>query len=120
MKSQLSLIGQHALLDLYGINPVVACDTVVIEEILLHAAQLVGATVLNSYFHSFGENQGVTGVLLLSESHISIHTWPEHGFAAVDLFMCGDVLLKKAADYLIDALQATSYQWQQMNRGHQV
>jgi S-adenosylmethionine decarboxylase len=47
------------------------------------------ARVLFSHFHAFGEGQGVTGVVLLAESHITIHTWPECGFAAADIFMCG-------------------------------
>jgi S-adenosylmethionine decarboxylase len=57
---------------------------------LTEVASVCGATLLDIRLHTFGENQGVTGVALLAESHISIHTWPESQFAAIDVFMCGD------------------------------
>ena len=60
---------------------------------------------------------GVTGMLLLCESHISIHTWPEHQFAAIDLFMCGDTRPELAADYLAEALSAEQRQWRDIIRG---
>jgi S-adenosylmethionine decarboxylase len=79
--------GTHLLADLWG-----ACrldDPVYINTALREAAQAAGATILHSHFHHFSPNGGVSGVVVLAESHISIHTWPEHGFAAVDIFMCG-------------------------------
>jgi len=85
-----STLGKHVLADLHGIAADLLTQPQLIEQILLRAAQTAGATPIFSKFHQFGEGQGVTGVLLLRESHISIHTWPEHGFAAVDAFMCGD------------------------------
>ena len=60
-----------------------------IEKSLVRAAEDARATVLNGHFHSFGSGLGVSGVLLLAESHISIHTWPERRFASIDVFMCG-------------------------------
>jgi S-adenosylmethionine decarboxylase len=83
-------LGRHLLADFSGIDSALLIDPQHVERILLQAAQLAGATAIFAKFHHFGENAGVTGVLLLRESHISIHTWPEHGFAAVDAFMCGD------------------------------
>ncbi len=80
--------GKHLLLDLYQ-----AChlsDQGVIEQALLEAAEACNAKILQKNFHSFGGEQGITGMLLLAESHISIHTWPESHFAAVDIFMCGN------------------------------
>ncbi len=56
---------------------------------LREAAVTAGATILHSHFHHFSPNGGVSGVVVLAESHISIHTWPERGFAAIDIFMCG-------------------------------
>jgi S-adenosylmethionine decarboxylase len=85
-----STLGKHVLADLHGIAADLLTQPQLIEQILLRAAQAAGATPIFSKFHQFGEGQGVTGVLLLRESHISIHTWPEHRFAAVDAFMCGD------------------------------
>jgi len=80
--------GKHLLLDLYQANHL--SDKLVIEKALLGAADACHAKVLQKHFHSFGEEQGITGMLLLAESHISIHTWPESHFAAVDIFMCGN------------------------------
>tara|TARA_R110002153_G_scaffold6556_12_gene30041 strand:- start:6219 stop:6602 length:384 start_codon:yes stop_codon:yes gene_type:complete len=80
--------GKHLLLDLY--QAVHLSDMSVIEKALLEAADACDAKVLQKNFHSFGEEQGITGMLLLAESHISIHTWPESHFAAVDIFMCGN------------------------------
>ena len=80
--------GKHLILDLY--QAIHLDDKGVIEQALMDAAQTCNATVLQKNFHSFGEEQGITGMLLLAESHISIHTWPESHFAAVDIFMCGN------------------------------
>ncbi|MBT0569048.1 adenosylmethionine decarboxylase [Curvibacter sp. CHRR-16] len=98
--------GTHLLIDLWGAQQL--DDVAHIEQALLQAAQAAGATVLHCHLHHFqaaasaqntqssevpagfgSAGTGVTGVLLLAESHISIHTWPERGFAAVDVFMCG-------------------------------
>ena len=80
--------GKHLILDLYQANHL--SNKNVIEEALIEAAEACNANVLQKNFHSFGEEQGITGMLLLAESHISIHTWPESHFAAVDIFMCGN------------------------------
>nr|WP_254171142.1 adenosylmethionine decarboxylase [Ralstonia mannitolilytica] len=91
-------VGEHLLLDLYGVAPALLRDAVALETALRDAADALGATILHAHLHRFdsvrtglpvGEQGGVTGVLLLAESHLSIHTWPEHGFAAIDAFMCG-------------------------------
>lgn len=82
-------LGRHLLADLHGVAASLLTQPQLIEKMLLNAAQAAGATPIFSKFHQFGIGEGVTGVLLLRESHISIHTWPEHGFAAVDAFMCG-------------------------------
>lgn len=89
-------VGQHCILDVYQINDNWLQDAVAIEELLRQAAQAAQAHILTSHFHTFGGNGGVTGVLLLAESHISIHTWPEHHYAAIDIFMCGQLLTKAA------------------------
>jgi S-adenosylmethionine decarboxylase len=79
--------GTHLLIDIWGGSRL--ADAAHIERALLQSAAACGAKVLGINLHSFGENSGVTGVALLAESHISIHTWPETGFAALDVFMCG-------------------------------
>ena len=112
-------IGMHALLDLFGIDVKTACDEALISLLLHQAAHLAGATVLQSHFHHFGENMGVTGVLLLSESHISIHTWPEYQFAAVDIFICGKHQIEIAADFLKTAFNAQNFSLKFENRGNE-
>ncbi len=79
--------GRHLLADLYGCP--VLDDVALIETALRAAADSAGATVIGLHLHHFGQGQGVTGVALLAESHMSIHSWPEHGYAAIDIFLCG-------------------------------
>lgn len=80
--------GQHLLVDLWECSHLQ--DMELIRTVLHDAATICGATVLDIKLHGFGEEAGVTGVAILAESHISIHTWPETGYAAVDVFMCGN------------------------------
>jgi S-adenosylmethionine decarboxylase len=80
--------GMHLLVDLWGATNLSEPDH--IDRALREAAVVAGATILHSHFHHFTPNGGVSGVLVLAESHISIHTWPEKNFAAIDIFMCGD------------------------------
>lgn len=101
------MAGQHLLLDLDATAPTLLCDVAGIERLLREAATLAGATIIHGHFHPFGPGMGVTGVLLLRESHISIHTWPENAFAAVDIFMCGDAQPRLAARHIEQGLQAT-------------
>lgn len=79
--------GTHLLVDLWGATNL--DDPEHIDRSLREAALRAGATILHSHFHHFTPNGGVSGVVVLAESHISIHTWPERNFAAVDVFMCG-------------------------------
>ncbi|HTK85269.1 MAG TPA: adenosylmethionine decarboxylase [Patescibacteria group bacterium] len=79
--------GLHLLIDMHGAKNL--RDQALIERALREAATACGATILDVKLHSFGEGAGITGVAILAESHISIHTWPETGFAAIDIFMCG-------------------------------
>jgi S-adenosylmethionine decarboxylase len=76
--------GDHLLVEFWG--AVALRDTVKIQA----AVEAAGATLLHSYFHEFGDGGGVSGVSVLAESHITIHTWPERAYAAIDIFMCGD------------------------------
>lgn len=79
--------GLHLLIDFWGASHLQDID--LIEQTMREAAVACGATVLGVNLHSFGAGAGVTGVAILAESHISIHTWPETGYLAIDVFMCG-------------------------------
>jgi S-adenosylmethionine decarboxylase len=113
--------GQHILADLYGIASELLNNPITTEQLLVASASAAGATILSSHFHTFGSDHGtepgVTGVVLLAESHISIHTWPEFGFAAVDIFMCGDAQPQRALDMLQAALAATDSRVKTVMRG---
>lgn len=109
--------GAHLLADLYGITPDKLTDAKTIERLLRDSAQAAGAVILHSHFHTFGAGQGVTGVVLLAESHISIHTWPEFGFAAADIFMCGNSAPQRALEVIQAALQASNSSVQTIERG---
>lgn len=109
--------GRHLLVDFYGVASMHLGDCAAIEALLRDAASAAGATPVGGEFHHFGPGLGVTGVLLLKESHISIHTWPEHGFAAVDVFMCGAAQPEKAVRVIEAALQPASVARQEARRG---
>lgn len=100
--------GTHVLADLSGIAAEKLSSCEGLDRLLRAAAEAANARVLHSLFHGFGDGQGVTGVVLLAESHISIHTWPECGFAAADIFMCGNAQPELALAIIESALQPTS------------
>ena len=99
-------VGKHCILELYQCDAAKLDDEAFLRTAITAAAKRAGATLLNLITHRF-EPQGVTGLALLAESHISIHTWPESGYAAVDVFTCGDhTMPEKACQVLADELQA--------------
>lgn len=108
--------GTHVLADLSGICAEKLSDCALLETLLRDAAEAAGARILFSHFHAFGEGQGVTGVVLLAESHITIHTWPECGFAAADIFMCGSAQPELALALMETALGPQSRKIQAIRR----
>jgi S-adenosylmethionine decarboxylase len=110
-------LGRHVLADLQGVAAAPLGDASLIETLLTRAAIAAGATPIFAKFHHFGAGQGVTGVLLLAESHISIHTWPEYGFAAVDAFMCGNAQPELAVDIVCQALHPEHCETREIERG---
>lgn len=82
-------LGRHVLAEVYGCDPFLLNDVKTVEHIMVNAALAAGAEVREVAFHKFSP-QGVSGVVVISESHLAIHTWPELGYAAVDVFTCGD------------------------------
>ncbi|CAG9174774.1 adenosylmethionine decarboxylase [Cupriavidus pampae] len=111
------VLGRHLLLDLQGVAAAVLTDAARIERVLHDAAQAAGATPIASRFQHFGPGLGVTGVLLLRESHISIHTWPEYGFAAVDIFMCGEAQPERGVEIIVAALAPVAHHVRDEARG---
>ena len=109
--------GNHGLLDLYGCDEAILKDEGRLKTALAAVAQAAEATILTEHFHTFGGAGGVTGVLLLAESHISIHTWPEHRFAAIDAFICGGMKLEKVKEVLYRELAAERAVWTVARRG---
>jgi S-adenosylmethionine decarboxylase len=113
----LTAIGRHVLLELRDCNRAKLDDLDFIRTSLLEAAQEVGATVIGDIFHQFSP-QGVTGVVAIAESHLCIHTWPEHGYAAMDIFTCGDGFdPKDAAELLIQRLESADPEMTEIARG---
>ena len=92
-------------------------DLPFIQESLIEAAISTGATIVGQTFHKFAP-QGVTGVVAIAESHVCIHTWPEYGYAAVDIFTCGDNFdPHEAAQFIVDKLHAGSHSLTELSRG---
>ena len=108
-------MGHHVLVSLYGIPFVMLNDIYRIREAFDKAVIACGATVLNRFSHQFVP-QGVTVVYALAESHISIHTFPENGCCAVDVYTCGDMDPKAAVDVLLDYFKPLEVSMQEMKR----
>ncbi len=101
-------LGRHLTIEYYDCNAQTLANVKGMEEIFLHAAQVSGATVLESSFHAF-HPQGVSGIVVICESHFAVHAWPEHDYAAVDIFTCGDQIdFELAAATLRDKLGSRS------------
>ena len=94
----LDVAGKHLIIDFWGPQPLQ--DIALIEKALIDAASIAGAILLHIHLHQFSSGGGVTGVALLAESHISVHTWPERDYAAFDVFMCGNARPEKAVEHL--------------------
>lgn len=107
--------GGHLLIDLWGASNLT--DPQFIETALRAAAAAAGATILHAHLHQFGDGGGVSGVLVLAESHISIHTWPERDFAAIDVFMCGACDPQRSVPLLREAFRPTSVDLSEHRRG---
>ncbi len=113
----MNALGKHLLLELKDCDREVLNDLGFLKGVLTAAASEAGATVLGESFHQFSPH-GVSGVVIIAESHLFIHTWPELGYAAVDIFTCGDsVQPEKAAQKLIRELGAKSPSILEIQRG---
>jgi spermidine synthase len=109
-------LGNHILVEFMNCDPHIMNDVAGIERDMVAAAEKANATVINSTFHHFSP-WGVSGVVVIQESHLAIHTWPEYGYAAVDLFTCGDMDAWISFDFLKEAFKSQSYSAIEMKRG---
>ena len=110
-------LGVQVTADFYGIPYAVLDNTDIIKQLMLQAAKEANTTIINYYFHKFAP-QGVSGAIIIAESHLSIHTWPEEGYAAIDIFTCGDKTKPyHAIEYLKDALKPTNIAITETQRG---
>ncbi|MEM6454835.1 MAG: adenosylmethionine decarboxylase [Acidobacteriota bacterium] len=109
-------LGRHLIAELYGCRADRLDDLDTLRRALYDAADAIGATCLGDRFHRFTP-QGVSGTVLIAESHLGIHTWPEHGYAAFDVFTCGDLDPAPAAALIAARLDAAEVRQQTIERG---
>jgi S-adenosylmethionine decarboxylase len=107
--------GMHLIIDLWGGKHL--DNLALVKQTLTDAVSEIGATLLNIDLHHFEPNGGISGVAVLAESHMSIHTWPEKGYAALDVFVCGDCQPQKAIPVLRRAFLPDNIQCTEMKRG---
>ena len=113
----MNALGRHILAEIHGCDSKVLNDITGVEEIMVHAALSSGAEVREVAFHKFSP-QGVSGVVVISESHLAVHTWPEHGYAAVDEFTCGDSVNPwDACNYIVEKFGAQNFTASETLRG---
>jgi len=109
-------LGRHIHLDLYDCTPGLLATPEASERILNAAARAMGATIVGSHFHAFSPH-GVSGVVVIAESHLTVHTWPEHDFAAVDVFSCGELNLAAGIELLVAEFGAQRHDSAGFDRG---
>ncbi len=107
--------GTHLIVDLWGAERL--DDLAHVEATLRDAVTAAKATLLHIHLHRFTPNQGISGVAVLAESHISVHTWPENGYAALDIFMCGDAEPQATIAVLRDAFKPERLAVEEILRG---
>ncbi|BCB95162.1 S-adenosylmethionine decarboxylase proenzyme [Dissulfurispira thermophila] len=110
-------LGTHLLVELRDCNPEILKDLSKVKDALVSAAKEAMATIIDVSFHEFNPF-GISGMVVIAESHLSIHTWPEYGYAAVDIFTCGDIIKPEvAAHYLIAQFESKNPSIVEMKRG---
>lgn len=110
-------LGKHLIIELFQCDSTILNNPKTLEHHLLAAVKLSGATVIQPFFHQFSPH-GVTGVVVVAESHFCLHTWPEYGYCALDIFTCGDsVNGNQALDYLKESLKAANASVMEIKRG---
>jgi len=114
-RNGLEFAGTHLLIDFWGADNLTDLD--LMETCFRKCVDVCGATLLHIHMHHFTPNGGISGVAVLAESHISVHTWPERGYAAFDIFMCGAAQPEKAIPVLKSAFKPSSVTISEQLRG---
>ena len=110
-------LGKHLIVECYGCDSTLINDINHVEAIMLKAAEEAQATVVEYKFHKFAPH-GISGVLIIAESHFAIHTWPEYGYCSLDLFTCGDLTNNNAAlDIINKGFKSSHHSAIEMKRG---
>lgn len=110
-------LGKHLLVDLRDCSSEMIKDLDTVKDAMMQAAKEASATIVDVSFHEFSPF-GISGMVVIAESHLSIHTWPEYGYAAVDIFTCGDLIKPEtAAQYLIERFQSKNPLVVELKRG---
>ncbi len=109
-------LGTHVIAELFNCDEYHINNLKKVEEVMMAAAELSKATIIKPFFHKFSP-YGISGVIVIAESHFTIHTWPEYGYAAVDVFTCGDLDYQAALDYIKTELGAERCSLFQLQRG---
>ncbi len=110
-------LGTHLLIELRDCDPKILKNLEKVRKILVSAAKEAKATIINNSFHEFNPF-GISGVVVIAESHLTIHTWPEYGYAAVDIFTCGDIIKpERAVSYLVKKFDCKNPSVVEMKRG---
>jgi S-adenosylmethionine decarboxylase len=111
-------LGNHVLVDAWDCPPALLNDVDLIRSVLLDAIKAGGATLIDICIHQFSPH-GVTATATLAESHVAIHTWPEHGYFAADLFFCGSLDPLRSIDSIVNGLRAGEVRTRELKRGFQ-
>lgn len=112
-------LGKHVILDLYDCPTDLLKNPQEIEQIMEAAATAMQATIVQQTFHEFSPH-GVSGVIVIKESHLTIHTWPEHGYAAIDIFTCGTIQMDLGVIFLKEHFQANRTALREIQRGERI
>ncbi|MDA8193328.1 MAG: adenosylmethionine decarboxylase [Thermaerobacter sp.] len=113
----MNALGRHILAEIHGCDAAILNNRTAVEQVLVEAALKAGAEVREVAFHKFSP-QGVSGVVVISESHLAVHTWPEYGYAAVDVFTCGDSVNPwDACNYIVEQFRAQNFTASETLRG---
>jgi len=110
-------LGRHVILECHECSEEDLKNQSFLEKVLSDGARHAKAEILHTYFHKFDRGEGVTGVIALAESHISIHTWPEHKYMAIDVFMCGDCDPFDTLEYVVNNMKIGNYTVNCIHRG---